>query len=681
MSLLNTYKDGATAQIETDVKNRSLAILRDYRNSWDVYSELVQNSVDAINRKYNILQNSSCNEYGYDFEIEMPEEEFRGKILIEISPTNRTISISDNGTGLQGDKIEKLLLPDGSDKKPGKEYGYKGKGLTYAVFSSKAFKITSNFIGTPDETNMLALDGLFGWVTDSTDSIPFPSSPTPDVINVTDDLGEYNTKIELQLHDNYKEDFSPLACLDNAFSLLDFGNYEAFINLLRTKTAIGNTNILFNKTPIVDIDISLVIYNDDGSIACNESVPYAYAHPKDLVGDTLSFDFTDYVKNELTRAGHDKKFYCLTNIKPDVTIGEKPAITVSVCMSAILKDSLNLINDNLGYDEAMIASGAGYEPGVYLSLNGMPTGIRIANWGDKKGGTYLRYYVIADCSLEVGNELDSGRKGITEYRATQISDYAFSMKDDTIDTSDKFHSYATSELTSERDDRDTRDLFDDEPDDFTKRVIKARTAQKEQDSDPIAQYVIANSSLLHIPDNEEEVRTLFHELLARGIIKGYKTVFDAANRSTYDAALDYCIAVDENNAKGKDPNGYAENILNTCIRKKIPYIDFEIWGKRCKHKAEQVLCAEFKYGLDDLLNDILDIKSTKNPEEIDLVIAWDYSISNEFSQKCTYQNDDSPKSSIYHSVTNDLKITNPRGTNLQCICLKKVIENILEAND
>lgn len=46
---------------------------------------------------------------------------------------------------------------------------------------------------------------------------------------------------------------------------------------------------------------------------------------------------------------------------------EKSAIIVSVCMSAILKDSLNLINDTLGYDEAMIASGAGYEPGVYLS--------------------------------------------------------------------------------------------------------------------------------------------------------------------------------------------------------------------------------------------------------------------------------------------------------------------------
>ena len=683
MSLLNTYKNSATEKIESDVKDRSKAILRDYRNGWDIYSELLQNSVDSINRKYDVLQNSALNDYDYNFVVSPLEEEFKGKILLEICPSSKTIAVSDNGTGLQGNKIEKLLLPDGTDKKPGKEYGYKGKGLTYAVFASDKFKITSKFMGTPDETNTLELNGLFEWVTDSNNYIDFPSSPIPDVTKTKDDLGEYNTKIELKLHDNYKEDFSPLSNLDGAFSFINYDSCDTFVNLLRTKTAIGNTNVLFGKNPIVDIDVLLVVYNDDGLVAIEQKVPYSYDHPKDRVEKENSYDFEYYVNDKLPEAGADKKFYCLTNTKIDVPIGEKNPINVSVCISAILKESLNSINDDLNYDKAMIKSGAGYTPGVYLSIDGMPTGIRIGNWVEEKGANYLRYYVIVDCSLAISNELDSGRKGISQYRANQISDFAFSLKDAKIYNSDKFHAYAISELTSRVDDKGLSDLFceEEEANDFSKRVKRAKSAKEEQEKDPVAQFVINNSSLIHVPDNEEEVRTLFHELLAKGIIKGYKTVFDAANRSVYDSALDYYIDVDEQNSNLKDPNGYSESVLSFLQTNKVKKIDFNTWKKRCKHSKEQVLCTEFKYGLNDLLYDLLKINSSKLSNEIDIVITWDYSIADELKKECQYTNIVSPKDNCFHSVTNKLKITNPDSTTFYCICLKKVIENILNYND
>lgn len=401
-----------------------------------------------------------------------------------------------------------------------------------------------------------------------------------------------------------------------------------------------------------------------------------YAHPKDLVS-TLSYDFTDYVRTIIPRAGSDKKFYCLTHTETDLSLGERPPISVNVCLSAILKESLNDINLELGYSDDLIALGAGYEPGVYLALDGMPTGICLAKWAEKKGNTYLRYYVIVDCSLAISNELDSGRKGITSYRAELISELAFRLRDTCIDNSNKFHSYATSDLTCENDDMDTRGLFDGEPDDFKSRVMKAKQKENGERTDKIAKFVAENTSLIHTPTNEEEVRTLFHELLAKGIIKGYKTVFDAANRSTYDAAFDYKLDVIEDNARPNDKNGLTKQIVSLCKKKGITLIDSSIWSNRCKHKTEKVLCVEFKDSLNALMNDILDMKSSKNPEDIDLVITWDYEISKEYSQKCTYTKDDNPNTVFLHSVTNELKITNPRGTSMFCICLKKVIENIL----
>ena len=130
MALLDTYRQGTAANVESDIKTRTLAILRDYRNPWDIYAELLQNSVDSINRRYNMIQSGSSTDYGYDNEFDVEySDDYLGKILIEVTPSKRTVRISDNGTGMPADCIEKLLLPDGTDKRVGKEYGYKGKGL------------------------------------------------------------------------------------------------------------------------------------------------------------------------------------------------------------------------------------------------------------------------------------------------------------------------------------------------------------------------------------------------------------------------------------------------------------------------------------------------------------------------------------------------------------------------
>jgi len=56
MSLLETLKKRNINpyNFEAQAKSKIREIVRAYRHSWDVYSELIQNSVDAINRLYRI---------------------------------------------------------------------------------------------------------------------------------------------------------------------------------------------------------------------------------------------------------------------------------------------------------------------------------------------------------------------------------------------------------------------------------------------------------------------------------------------------------------------------------------------------------------------------------------------------------------------------------------------------
>jgi hypothetical protein len=127
--------------VEGRVKGQIEEVVRAYRHSWDIYSELLQNSVDAINRRFRILNDPDFylyDRYRADNELQ-PDEAYKGRIHISVHIPNRTIEIYDNGAGIRHDKIEEFLLPKGGDKIVTQEYGFKGYGLTFVAFISDEF--------------------------------------------------------------------------------------------------------------------------------------------------------------------------------------------------------------------------------------------------------------------------------------------------------------------------------------------------------------------------------------------------------------------------------------------------------------------------------------------------------------------------------------------------------------
>jgi hypothetical protein len=203
MSIIQRAQEKAAdlASVENRLKSEIEEIIRAYRHSWDIYSELLQNSVDAINRRYRILNDPDFylyESYRQKFSGLESNSAYVGHIQITINIPERTIEVMDNGVGILSEKLEDFLLPKGGDKPVTYEYGFKGYGLTFIAFISTEFRIMSRpFLPLDSQAHELHLNGLFDWLADENSTVSFPSGPVPDTSTTQDlpvDWMEYSSE-------------------------------------------------------------------------------------------------------------------------------------------------------------------------------------------------------------------------------------------------------------------------------------------------------------------------------------------------------------------------------------------------------------------------------------------------------------------------------------------------------
>jgi sensor histidine kinase regulating citrate/malate metabolism len=108
------------------IRHQMRGILDSYSHDWDILAELAQNSVDALRRK----------------------PPTRGHIRLLVDASTRTIEFSDNGCGIEPDKLQGLLRPFATDKSGlTNQIGQKGVGLTFILFSSTSFELDTHSSG------------------------------------------------------------------------------------------------------------------------------------------------------------------------------------------------------------------------------------------------------------------------------------------------------------------------------------------------------------------------------------------------------------------------------------------------------------------------------------------------------------------------------------------------------
>jgi archaellum component FlaF (FlaF/FlaG flagellin family) len=129
MSSQNQLKKELSRQGTEVTRNHIERIVSSYRHIWDIYTELLQNSADAIIEQFG----------------EENIDQGLISLSIEIETNNRKITITDNGIGIEESEIARILVHGESlkRKRNKSKYGFMGFGFTFVAFQSSFLKIES----------------------------------------------------------------------------------------------------------------------------------------------------------------------------------------------------------------------------------------------------------------------------------------------------------------------------------------------------------------------------------------------------------------------------------------------------------------------------------------------------------------------------------------------------------
>ena len=334
-----------------------------YANDWDVLAELIQNAVDAINET----------------------KKKNGKIIIEVNCQNNSITVEDNGIGIEEEILPDLLRPFSTNKE-NKEgaIGEKGVGLTFAIFQTNLFTIQSGkVVGVIKDARY--------WKT----------ADNGDILDLKIDESNENlqgTKLVLQR-------------LDSNLTLFKWSK-EQLKFVLRTKTAIGNTNALFEE--VNPIEVKLIFTDSNGSKKTEETISYKYFLLTELLDKNKKISLSEFdefaaepLRTDLQKRNKlrgkvveyfdkEKKFYALFVPKRDWR---------QFSLEAKIATEENLDDDEwLSQNSHTI-----FKNEITVSVKGMPTGVEITPNTTASAGYLPNIFVIfEDSSIK----FDIGRKSL-----------------------------------------------------------------------------------------------------------------------------------------------------------------------------------------------------------------------------------------------------------------------------
>ena len=448
-----------------------------YNNFWDIIAELVQNSVDAINKT----------------------EEKKGKIKIIINSIKRSIQVIDTGIGIERDKIPILLTPFSTDKENDREtIGEKGVGLKFVLFESDNF-IMKTTTGNSNQKFVVKIPGAKTWK-NSTSEEDF-------CLNLSSE-----DKCDFRGTDVYVDGIENQQLFE-----LDF---EALKYVIRTKTAIGNVLNLFNDNPYIDVTLE---YTDQASNTKEEKIDFKYWIPTESLGKKDLFDLDAFknwlienptssdsekrnkLKNRIIYKKGEFKHNSIRIIKywscfvPQRTLWKKIS-----CKDGLLNES-EMDNEDVLQDKFFTT----HQSGIYTSVKGMPTGIVIDSPLTGKTGYWPNLFIIFEDDML---KFDIGRKSINGNVKNIYKKYAKEIFSD-------YTKYISKYIAGEPD-------IDNNP-------IWNRDEIKRN----IEELPSLNNSMINfkkLPSEQEaSVAAIFYELIGKGkidkispIISGYREKYD-----------------------------------------------------------------------------------------------------------------------------------------------------------
>ncbi len=446
-----------------------------YNNFWDILAELVQNSVDAINKK----------------------ETKKGKIEIELDCQQKQIIVRDSGIGINSERLPYLLSPFSTDKENDYEtIGEKGVGLKFVIFQSNEFsmKTSEQFSG---ETSYVNIQGARAWK-DGDSSEPF----------------YLNREIK-------KEDFQGTEIIVKGIEndLLFNLNFNELEFILRTKTAVGNILSIFENNNLISVSLKMLDINGKKN---SKEIEYKYWLPIENIKKNDKYDLDDFKTwlSETDRTDSEKRNKLKNKIiYKQGTIMHQGYREIKYWSCFVPKRKIwndisiqdGLLTEDMIDDEEIMQQKvfSTHQSGIFTSVKGMPTGIVIDHPNTGYAGYWANIFIIFE---DKNLKFDIGRKSINGSTKTIYKEHSKEIFTDYL-------KYITKYLTGE-------------PEVMSNPVWDRDDIKNEIDNMPHL-----SSNIIKFKNNpaeqEASVAAIFYELIGANkisdllpVISGYRNKYD-----------------------------------------------------------------------------------------------------------------------------------------------------------
>ncbi len=583
---------GADPGILISAQRREITnILRSYTGYYDLFSEILQNALDAIEKR-----------------LEEGAKNYDPKITISIDLKDNTVEITDNGCSMDLEQLKQFLRPNFSFKSGGASRGSKGVGATYLGYGFNYLRISTRY---GDQSRSGVIENGRRWVEDKTGTVPRPKV-TPQMLPT-----------------------GPFSDIDRGVSILlqlkgenvrprDLRWYQAttanqWLSLLRINTPLGGIYINNSKAPKISIQVT--VRDQEGNETKDTLGEPEYYYPNQIVARSGSL--VEFLKQQTAKVkagvdpskipprfsklnglwghwsneellGEHGDAYC--PIKPRLSPEEKSlAVDSGVSIYVYLAFSTELW-DNINDKILKLRKGQRVlHGGLQLATRNMPKGQTLTipmtnNVGFQNLAHILIHFERA--------EPDLGRKGFQPEYVALAEKFAVSA---VTAFRQRYNLLRKPGATK---------VFDDE--------VKIETWIRQQERHEVDHSLIISGKGLFMPTEELPIRSepiveqdvvaLFNQMLSSGLIRGIQLIassqynqYDGLYRVRMDPPFDKYVLSDNN------PLGVVEDFFD----RDDPYVS-------------TVKVLEYKYNLDGLMEELNgEIKDTN---DIGLVVAWEMGV-------------------------------------------------------
>lgn len=560
------------ALFEEATKRVVLNILRSYTGYYDVFSELIQNSLDAIDDKRN--QNHLS---------------YKPRLIIEIDLSERLLRVTDNGAGMSLDQFKYCFRPNVSFKKRREGRGHKGVGATFLAYNYDFIRLQSKRDGR--KFSACLVQGRH-WAEDVGGAVPRPvfREGMFECEALNDE--ESGTSVEIKLS-SYRPNLSWLGAT----------SASQWYDVLRLKTPLGG---IYLHTPDRGVELDGKIYVTDpaGSRTSKSFSRPEYFYPHDIpnlhkvksineIEERIGAISGDPAQR-LQRLGEDyKRLDAVWEIWQNEQIIEHPVLSRNLtddqkeligrhriyiygCFASTAKSWGDFQLNYLKIRKSPLVLGGGMQLASDFMTQGDPMVIPLTSTIGYQNNTHIVLHLI-DGNPDMGRKVFQPEiKAVADELSRRVVDvfkgYLSLMREDTGAPSGK----ASNALFA-----------------YKMAQIQYQTSNP-LDFNAKGQRVALSS----IPQKEQDVIALFHELLGAQLVRGYE-VLATSEHERYDSIIRTNYTAEEN---------YSKNEL-------LGVNETEIGLGQSDPKV-----LEYKVDLDGLVADIESEK--KFIKDVDLLVCW-----------------------------------------------------------